>query len=29
MKASTAPKGRIAEEHGYPMHMCKKKSSIS
>ncbi len=23
MKASTAPKGRIAEEHGYPMHMCE------
>ena len=21
MKATTAPKGRIAEEHGYPMHM--------
>lgn len=23
MKASTATKGRIAEEHGYPMHMCE------
>ena len=23
MKASTAPKGRIAEEHGYPMLMCE------
>ena len=23
MKASTAPKGRIAEEPGYPMHMCE------
>ncbi|HCO62029.1 MAG TPA: 2-oxoglutarate oxidoreductase [Clostridiales bacterium] len=23
MKASTAPKGRVAEEHGYPMHMCE------
>ena len=23
MKASTAPKGRIREEHGYPMHMCE------
>ncbi len=23
MKASTAPKGRIAAEHGYPMHMCE------
>lgn len=23
MKASTAPKGRIAQEHGYPMHMCE------
>lgn len=23
MKASTAPKGRIVEEHGYPMHMCE------
>ena len=23
MKASTAPKGRNAKEHGYPMHMCE------
>ena len=23
MKASTAPKGRIAEEHGYPMHVVE------
>lgn len=23
MRASTAPKGRMAEEHGYPMHMCE------
>jgi len=23
MKASTAPKGRVAEEHGYPMHMSE------
>lgn len=23
MKASTAPTGRNAEEHGYPMHMCE------
>ncbi len=23
MKASTAPKGRQAEDHGYPMHMCE------
>ena len=23
MKASTAPFGRKAEEHGYPMHMCE------
>ena len=23
MKASTAPKGRDAGEHGYPMHMCE------
>jgi 2-oxoglutarate ferredoxin oxidoreductase subunit beta len=23
MKASTAPKGRQANEHGYPMHMCE------
>ncbi len=23
MKATTAPKGRNAKEHGYPMHMCE------
>ncbi len=23
MRATTAPKGRIPEEHGYPMHMCE------
>ncbi|MGN0673391.1 MAG: thiamine pyrophosphate-dependent enzyme [Anaerovoracaceae bacterium] len=23
MKATTAPKGRDAEEHGYPMHVCE------
>ena len=23
MKATTAPKGRNAEEHGYPMHVCE------
>jgi 2-oxoglutarate ferredoxin oxidoreductase subunit beta len=23
MKASTAPKGRVPKEHGYPMHMCE------
>jgi len=23
MKATTAPEGRKAEEHGYPMHMCE------
>ena len=23
MKASTAPSGRVTEEHGYPMHMCE------
>ncbi len=23
MKSTTTPKGRIAEEHGYPMHMCE------
>ena len=23
MKATTAPKGRDAKEHGYPMHMCE------
>ncbi|MPM48323.1 hypothetical protein SDC9_95047 [bioreactor metagenome] len=23
MKSSTSPKGRVAEEHGHPMHMCE------
>lgn len=23
MKATTAPKGRNPQEHGYPMHMCE------
>ena len=29
MKASTAPKGRIAEEHGYPMHMCEIMNQLT
>ena len=29
MKASTAPKGRIAEEHGYPMHMCEILNALT
>ena len=29
MKASTAPKGRDPEEHGYPMHMCEMLSTSS
>ena len=29
MKASTAPKGRIAEEHGYPMHMCEILNTLT
>lgn len=29
MKASTAPKGRIAEEHGYPMHMCEVMNQLT
>ena len=28
MKASTAPFGRKAEEHGYPMHMCEILDSL-
>lgn len=28
MKASTAPKGRIAEEHGYPMHVCEVMNQL-
>ena len=29
MKASTAPKGRIAEEHGYPMHVCEMLDTLT
>ena len=29
MKASTAPKGRIAEEHGYPMHVCETLNQLT
>lgn len=29
MKASTAPKGRIAEEHGYPMHVCETLDTLT
>jgi len=29
MKASTAPKGRIAAEHGYPMHMCEILNALT
>lgn len=29
MKASTAPKGRIAQEHGYPMHMCELLNQLT
>ena len=29
MKASTAPKGRQAEEHGYPMHMCEVLNELT
>lgn len=29
MKASTAPKGRIPEEHGYPMHMCEMLNTLT
>ncbi len=29
MKASTAPKGRQAEEHGYPMHMCEIMNQLT
>ncbi len=29
MKASTAPKGRDAEEHGYPMHMCEVLNELT
>lgn len=29
MKATTAPKGRNANEHGYPMHMCEVLDSLT
>ena len=29
MKASTAPFGRKAEEHGYPMHMCEVLNTLT
>ncbi len=29
MRASTAPKGRNAEEHGYPMHMCEVMNELT
>ncbi|MBR1623356.1 MAG: 2-oxoglutarate oxidoreductase [Pseudobutyrivibrio sp.] len=29
MKASTAPKGRLAEEHGYPMHVCETLNQLT
>ena len=29
MKASTAPKGRQAEEHGYPMRMCEVLNELT
>lgn len=29
MKATTAPKGRIAEEHGYPMHMSEIMNQLT
>lgn len=29
MKASTAPFGRNAEEHGYPMHMCEVMNELT
>lgn len=29
MKASTAPNGRIAEEHGYPMHVCETLDKLT
>jgi len=28
-KAATAPKGRIAEEHGYPMHICETLCTLT
>jgi len=29
MKATTAPKGRSAQEHGYPMHMCEILNTLT
>ena len=29
MKATTAPKGRNPEEHGYPMHMCELMNQLT
>ncbi|BAK47592.1 hypothetical protein CXIVA_16260 [Clostridium sp. SY8519] len=29
MKASTAPKGRSAEEHGYPIHVCETLDTLT
>ena len=29
MKATTAPQGRIVEEHGYPMHMCEILNTLT
>lgn len=29
MKASTAPKGRTASEHGYPMHVCEMMDTLT
>lgn len=29
MKATTAPKGRQAEEHGYPMHICELLDTLT
>ena len=29
MKATTAPKGRDPEQHGYPMHMCEILNSLT
>ncbi len=29
MKATTAPKGRKAEEHGYPMHICELLDTLT
>lgn len=29
MKATTAPNGRVAEEHGYPLHVCEMLDSLT